>query len=265
MNSGVLLGPVCLLILSAWISMSCSDDKEIPTSSLSSDGWNLVWSDDFNGSTLDRSKWRIREANPGWINNELQRYTARPENVRVENGNLVLEARRDWFNGAEYSSGRVESGAIFTHGKIEARIKLPGGIGTWPAFFLLPTDQTQGWPRMGEFDIMEEVGFDPDTILAAHHSHSAHPIGTIHIPRATEGFHTYSAEWYPDHIDAFVDGVKFFTTWNQNTGTDQWPFNKDYFINLNVAVGGNWGGQHGVDPNIWPRQMLVDYVRLYKR
>lgn len=261
------VGSLCVLALSVLLSSACSRDEQTAVSTTSDDSWNLVWADDFNGPGLDGSKWSIVVADPGWINAELQRYTARPENVRVENGNLVLEQRRDWFNGSEYTSGRIETGGhmSWTYGRIEARIQLPGGVGTWPAFFLLPDDQTLGWPRMGEFDIMEEVGFDQDTIISAHHSQAAHPQAAIHVPGATTGFHVYAAEWYPDHIDSFVDGVKFFTTWKQNIGYDQWPFDKNYHIVLNVAIGGNWGGQHGVDPNIWPRRMLVDYVRVFQK
>lgn len=224
----------------------------------------MVWADDFDGPYLDNSRWSPLERNAGWINNEKQSYNNRSENVRVENGNLVLEARRDYFKGNEYSSGRIHSRIGFQRGRFEARIQLPGGVGTWPAFFLLPNDQTLGWPAMGELDIMEQVGYDPDTVLAAHHSQSVHYTPTTHVPGATTGFHVYAAEWYDDRIDIFVDGKRFFTSYNQNSGNDQWPFHKDFHIVLTLAVGGNWGGIKGVDPNIWPRAMLVDYVRVYQ-
>jgi len=224
--------------------------------------WTPIWNGEFNGSDLDPNYWVKENRDTGWINAEAQSYTDRRENVRTENGNLVLEARRDWAKG-EYTSGRIRSARSFTYGRMEARIQLPGGVGTWPAFFLLPDDQTFGWPKMGELDILEQVGFDPDTVLSAHHSQSVHSTGTRHVPGATTGFHDYAVEWFPDHIDTFVDGQKIFTTRNQNTGYDQWPFNKSYHIVLTLAVGGNWGGQHGIDPNIWPRRMLVDYVRVY--
>lgn len=252
----------------AGFATSCS--QEVPETHSETKGgeggWQLVWSDEFDGPNLDSSKWRIRLAEPGFINNELERYTDRRENVRVENGYLVLEARRDFYQGAEYTSGRVysEGKASWTYGRFEARIKLPGGVGTWPAFYLLPDDFSGGWPTFGELDIMEQVGYDPDTILAAHHSQSVHYTPTINVPGATDGYHIYAAEWFPDHIDVFVDGRKFFTSWNNNSGTGQWPFIKPFHITMNLAVGGHWGGIHGVDPNIWPRQMLVDYVRVYQ-
>ncbi len=231
------------------------------------DSWNLVWSDEFDGPNLDDGKWVREVRDARWINNERQAYTDRPENVRTENGNLVLEGRRDYFKGEEYSSGRVrtEFKASWVEGRIEARMQLPGGIGTWPGFFLLPDDQSLGWPGMGELDIMEEVGYDSDVILAAHHSNSVHDTATRRVPAATTEFHTYAAEWGPERIDIFIDDVRFFTTMNQHTGTDQWPFNKNFHIVLALAIGGNWGGIHGVDNSIWPRQLLVDYVRVYKR
>lgn len=243
---------------------SCADEARESVSETKNGGWQLVWSDDFNGPTLDRSKWGIKVARPGWINNESQYYTERQENIRVENGNLVLEGRRDYFEGHEYSSGRIHSQFGWVKGRFEARMKLPGGVGTWPAFFMLPNDQTLGWPGMGELDIMEQVGFDPDTILAAHHSGSVHYTPTIHVPGATDGFHVYAAEWSDDRIDIFVDGRKFFTSYNQRTGNDQWPFHKPFHIVLALAVGGHWGGMKGIDPNIWPRSLLVDYVRVYQ-
>lgn len=230
-------------------------------------GWTLIWSDEFNGNELDRSKWGVHQAEPGWINAELQKYVDRRENVRVENGHLVLEARRDWFGGAEYTSGRIhtERHASWREVRVEARIQFPSGLGTWPSIFMLPDDQTEGWPKMGEFDIAEYVGWDHEIIRSVLHSQAEHPVATFHVPGMTSQYKTYVMEWFPDHFDTYVEGQKINTFWNWNTGTDQWPFNKNYHIILNFAVGGHFGGMHGVDPNIWPRQMLVDYVRVFKR
>ena len=237
-------------------------------------GWQLVWQDEFDGPGIDFSKWSFEVQGPGWVNNELQNYTNnRWENARVENGHLVIEARRDWFNGHEYSSARLKTQgkASWTYGRFEASIKLPGGWGTWPAFWMMPDNQSRGWPACGEIDIMEEVGYDQDTIHATTHSKlynwksSSQRTATKYVSGVTTGYHTYAIEWYPDHIDAFVDGQKYFTSPNDNTGDDAWPFNKNFHIILNLAVGGDWGGAQGVDPNIWPRQMLVDYVRVYKQ
>ncbi|MDA3893917.1 MAG: family 16 glycosylhydrolase [Salinivirgaceae bacterium] len=244
--------------------------------------WKLKWSDEFNYSgTPDASKWNVDIWDPGNVNNEWQAYTNRSENLRVENGNLVIEARRDWGNGFEYTSGRINSGykGFTTYGRIEARIKLPGGWGTWPAFWMMPNDpSTYGWnddenwywPNCGEIDIMEEVGYDQNTIHGSVHSKAAYfKLGTQRTGHTTTSdvtanYHVFAIEWFEDHIDWFVDDNKYYTVYNDGLGWEWWPFNYDFHVILNLAVGGDWGGAQGVDPNIWPRQMLVDYVRIYE-
>jgi hypothetical protein len=233
-------------------------------------GWRLVWSDEFNGTGLDTSKWSYEVHGPGWVNHELEYYTARPDNVRVENGHLVVEGRHDFYSGSEYSSGRINTAghASWTYGRMEASIQLSGGWGTWPAFWMMPDDFSRGWPACGEIDIMEEVGFDQNSIHGTTHSqkyNSTSTSGSTSNAGVTTGYHLYAAEWYPDRIDFFVDGQKYFTSTNDNTGDDAWPFHKNFYLILNLAIGGDWGGQQGVDPNIWPRQMLVDYVRVYQK
>lgn len=236
--------------------------------------WRLVWSDEFNGSSIDESKWTWEVQGPGWVNHELQNYTNRRwENSRVENGHLVIEGRRDWYNGHEYSSARLKTQgrASWKYGKVEARIKLPGGWGTWPAFWMMPDNQSRGWPACGEIDIMEEVGYNQDSIHATTHSQAynwksnTQRTAATNVGGVTSDYHTYTLEWYPDRIDMFVDGRKYYTSRNDYTGDDAWPFDKNFHIILNLAIGGDWGGAQGVDPNIWPRQMLVDYVRVYQR
>jgi beta-glucanase (GH16 family) len=237
-----------------------------------SNDWRLVWRDEFDGGAIDGNNWAFEQQGPGWVNNERQAYTSRWENARQENGSLVIEARRD-FVGGEYSSARLKTQgkASWTYGRFEARMQLPGGWGTWPAFWLMPEDFSRGWPACGEIDIMEEVGYEQDSIHSTTHSlaynfrnpnqrTSATTVGGV-----TGGFHIYVAEWYPDRIDFFVDGHRFFTSPNDNTGDDAWPFNKPFYVILNLAVGGDWGGAQGIDPGIWPRRLLVDYVRVYQR
>jgi hypothetical protein len=236
--------------------------------------WNLVWSDEFNGSAIDGNKWVFEVHGPGWVNNERQNYTDhRHENARIENGALVIEARRDWFAGHEYSSARLKTQgrASWRYGRVEARIQLPGGWGTWPAFWMMPDDQHRGWPACGEIDIMEEVGYDQDRIHATTHaaaynwqSSQQRTASTI-VGGVTTGFHVYALEWSPNRIDMFVDGVHYYSSTDPGWGDDGWPFNKPFHIILNLAVGGSWGGAQGVDPNIWPRRMLVDWVRVYQR
>ena len=236
--------------------------------------WNLVWSDEFNGSSIDESKWSWEVQQPGWVNNELENYTyRRAENARVENGHLVIEGRHDYYNGYEYSSARLKTQgkASWTYGRVEASIQLPGGWGTWPAFWMMPDDFSRGWPACGELDIMEEVGYDQDGIHATNHSQDynwksgVQRTATTSVSGATTGFHTYAMEWSASQITISVDGGTYFTNNNPNTGDNGWPYDKNFYVILNLAIGGDWGGAQGVDPNTWPKQMLVDYVRVYQR
>ncbi len=237
-------------------------------------GWKLVWSDEFNGSAIDTSKWAFEVQKPGWVNNELQNYTNnRRENARIENGSLVIEGRRDYFNGFEYSSARLKTQgkASWKYRRVEALIKVPTGYGTWPAFWMMPDDFSRGWPACGEIDIMEHVGYDPNVIHATTHANDYNwksgqqRTSTLSVPGAVSDYHVYAMEWYADRIDMFVDGKKYFTSTNNGTGDNAWPFNKNFYIILNLAIGGDWGAAKGVDPNIWPKQMLVDYVRVYQK
>jgi beta-glucanase (GH16 family) len=236
--------------------------------------WRLVWQDEFDGNSLDESKWSYDVQRPGWVNHELENYTyRRPENVRVENGHLVIEGRRDYYQGYEYSSGRIKTNghASWTYGRIEARIQVPGGWGTWPAFWMMPDDFSRGWPACGEIDIMEEVGYDQDNLHATTHSlaynwqRPEQRTSTFHVGGMTTAYHVYAVEWTTEKLDFFVDGTKYFTSPNDHTGDDAWPFHKNFYVILNLAIGGDWGGAQGVDPNTWPRQLLVDYVRVYQK
>ncbi|HET6568203.1 MAG TPA: glycoside hydrolase family 16 protein [Rhodothermales bacterium] len=245
--------------------------------------WEIVWSDEFDYTGVpDSSKWGYDVGGHGWGNQELEYYTeARPENARVEDGHLVIEARRDNWNGHEYTSARLvtKGKGDWTYGRFEARARLPAGLGTWPAIWMLASKQSYGegyWPDNGEIDIMEEVGFDPNVIHGSIHTAAYnHVIGTqktatINVPTSQADFHVYAAEWTPEEIKISVDDSLYFTFKNERlsdpqAGYEQWPFDKPFHLLLNVAVGGSWGGQEGVDPNIWPQRMLVDYVRVYRR
>lgn len=254
--------------------------------------WKLVWSDDFDQPGLpDPSKWDYEE---GFIrNNEAQYYTrARQENARIENGMLVIEARKEVFKNPQYdpqSQGQGRSRrsresaqytsaslttrgkAAWTYGRIEVRAKLPPGHGTWPAIWMLGTDRRAGWPACGEIDIMEFVGFDPGIIHAnIHVKKYNHVLKTgkgsqITISDAAEAFHVYSLEWTPQRLDFFVDDKKYFTFENENTGSDVWPFDKDAYLILNLAIGGAWGGAKGIDDACFPQRYYIDYVRVYQK
>lgn len=227
----------------------------------------LVWSDEFNTpGAPDPAKWGydIGTGSNGWGNNELQYYTNRTENVTVSNGTLKITARRESFGGSAFTSARLLTKNKFTtkYGRIEARIKLPAGAGTWPAFWMLGANiDAVGWPSSGEIDIMEHKGTDEGRIY-----------GTLHYPgrsggnangltkmvqNVTSEFHVYAVEWTATTIKISVDGVEFFNFANNGTV----PFNHEFFILLNVAMGGTFGGV--VDPAFTNSAMEVDYVRVY--
>ena len=248
---------------------SCSQDKK----------WKLIWSDEFTYTGLpDSTKWTAETGGHGWGNNELQYYTAgRKENARVENGLLTIEARKENWEGMKYTSVRLitknkgDPIAIgWQYGKIEVKAKLPKGLGTWPAIWMLGSTTPLKWPDDGEIDIMEHVGFNHGFIHASIHSKKFnHTIGTqktdtIEVKDCSENFHLYSLEWNKDSVKVAVDGNFYFNFENEHSGYDAWPFDNKMFLLLNIAVGGNWGGQKGVDENIWPQQMEIDYVRVYQ-
>jgi beta-glucanase (GH16 family) len=240
--------------------------------------WRLVWSDEFDSPGLpDASTWTYDVGGSGWGNNELQFYSeARRENARVEAGLLIIEARREPLGGRAYSSARLKTRAGWTYGRIEVRAKLPRGRGTWPAIWMLPQKGTYaqgGWPDNGEIDIMEHVGFDPEIVHASVHTRAYNHVDRTQrtaqtpVPGAQDDFHLYAVEWTTERIRGFVDDREYFAFANERLSNSQadwrhWPFDRDFHILLNIAVGGNWGGQKGVDDSIWPQRMEIDYVRV---
>lgn len=232
--------------------------------------YNLVWSDEFNGSTIDSNNWtfEIGTGSGGWGNNELQYYTNRSENARIENGNLVIEARRESYGGMNYTSARLKSQGkkSFKYGRIEARIKLPMGQGLWPAFWTLGSDiSTVSWPRSGEIDIMEHVNNETNTHGVIHweanggHATYGGPSHTIDVTQ----YHVYSVEWTASSIKWFIDGVQFREANIANNINSTEEFHKDHFLLLNMAVGGNWPGSPNASTP-FPAKMYVDYVRVYQ-
>lgn len=236
--------------------------------------WQLVWWDEFDQpGAPDANRWTPEV---GYIrNNEAQYYTAnRSENARVEDGHLVLEARRDQWDGHEYTSASLHTAqtASWTYGRIEVRAKIPTGRGMWPAIWMLGTNIGQvGWPDCGEIDIMENVGYDPRIIHANVHTGAFNHAdgtangGTLEADDPWNDFHTYAIEWYPDRIDFFFDDHRYHRFEKEGTTNDVWPFDAPQYLILNVAVGGGWGGTQGIDDSIFPQQMRVDYVRVYQQ
>lgn len=240
--------------------------------------WKLVWSDEFNYMGLpDSTKWSFetRGNASSWGNNERQFYTdANPSNALVSKGTLKIIARKETVDNKEYTSARLSSAgkAEFQYGKIEARIKLPSGTGVWPAFWMLGQNrQTTGWPDCGEIDIMEHVGYEKDSVHGTIHSGAYnHVKGTqrgraVFINNPYSKFHNYAIEWTPEKIDFLLDGKTYFTFSNEYKTKQEWPFGQPFYMILNLAVGGNWGGKKGIDKKIFPAAMEVDYVRVYQK
>ena len=249
------------------------------------EGWELVWNDEFDGDAIDDQKWNKLLWRPGWVNNELQAYTDRDTNLFVQDDNLVIRALIEpGFFGtdytgtsytADYTSGRLNTAGKgeWTYGRFDTRAKLPKGIGSWPAIWMLGSNiSTVGWPHCGEIDIMEHVGFDEGNIHASihttdyNHVNGTQKSGQVIIPTATDSFHVYSLEWDSTYIRYLVDDEPYFFIYNDSNGDeDKWPFNKPQYIILNLAVGGDWGGAQGIDPTVFPMEMKVDYVRVFEK
>ncbi|EXJ16146.1 glycoside hydrolase family 16 protein [Imhoffiella purpurea] len=242
--------------------------------------WRLVWGDEFEyEGPPDEEKWNIENWPPRRVNNELQSYTDGPENVRVEDGTLVIEAHGDPDEEGVFTSARIHSQSMgaSTYGRFEARIRFPDARGTWSAFWLMPTDpslygwnEEEGWywPNCGEIDIVEHVGYEPEVVHASVHSKGAYfkngnqRTDQIAIPDAADGYHLYAVEWFEDSMEFFVDDLSFFRVDNDGQGWEWWPFDHEFYVILNLAVGGSWGGRQGVDVDAFPQRMLVDYVRI---
>lgn len=245
--------------------------------------YELVWEEEFNGTSLDLTAWNIEVNGGGGGNQEKQYYTDRSENIRVQNGNLEIELRKEEYNNRSYTSGRINTRDkhFFKYGKIEARMKLPSGGGTWPAFWMMGNDiSKRGWPQCGEIDIMEHIGNQPTMVSFALHTVKAN--GTrgnnwsqrIYSENVENEYHTYGIEWLEeedtglDCIYFTYDGERMATkseTFTHKEDNAYWPFNKEFFILLNLAVGGTMGGN--IDDSMFEHDviMYVDWVRVYQR
>ena len=264
----------------------------VRTKKPASENWQLVWSDEFDvDGEPDASKWSANIWPARKVNDEDQAYTARPKNMRVENGLLTLEAHKEDYDDANYTSGRIHSDGKgdFLYGRFEVRAKLPAGKGSWPAIWMLPSDpyrysttcepgeDWQGsstcdaWPNSGEIDIMEHVGYQMNHIHGTVHNEAYYWAkweqrkGRIIIDGVADDFHVYALEWTPDEIRAYVDDTLYFVYINEKSGWESWPYDQPFHLILNVAVGGMWGRSGGgIDDDIFPLEMVVDYARVYE-
>jgi len=279
-----------IILIFPLILISCNNEKNPvknikPTlfpaeecQAASSDGdWVAVWCDEFNGDQIDQSKWNVLDTPWGGGNNEDQYY--HPDNVTVKDGLLEIEAKHQSYGGKQYTSGRLDTKykGDWLYGKVEVRAKIPGGRGTWSAIWMLPTENSYGtWPRSGEIDIMEYVGYDINNIVGTFHTEKFnHNRGTqignsVNMATAEDEFLVYSMIWEPGKIELFVEeefiiSLSYVPGFNQDVPYHQaWPFDKAFHLILNLAIGGNWGGAMGIDNDIFPVSMFVDYVRVYQ-
>ena len=237
--------------------------------------YKLIWYDEFSTKAINSARWTFQTADAGWVNNELQTYV----NGRSPKGTKVAESSEGTLKIYTFKEGdKVYSARMygrksvgFKYGYIEARIKLPKGKGTWPAWWMFPVDSSN-WPACGEIDIMEEVGVDPNRVsssihcLAYNHPNHTQKTHEMYCVGAEDGFHIYAIEWTEDYIRTYVDGIEqlYFENDHQDN-IDTWPFNKPFFLILNVAWGGDWGGYAGVDELALPLTMEIDYVRVWQK
>ena len=268
------------IFLPVIIFFGCAIDKKDNQQSKSN--WKLVWSDEFNYEGLpDPQKWNYDVGNGcptlcGWGNNELQYYTRDSlKNARVADGILTIEVHQEKIGESDYSSAKLVTRGIqdWKYGRFEIRAKLPTSRGVWSAIWMMPTDPSKygGWPKCGEIDIMENVGYDPDTVEASAHTGAYYfTVGTqkhdrIAVPDCDEVFHDYVLEWEEEEYRVFVDNTLYFTFKNEGTGFMEWPFDQQFYLILNIAYGGNWGAAMGLEPEKLPQRMEVGYVRVYEK
>ncbi|WP_347839557.1 glycoside hydrolase family 16 protein [uncultured Draconibacterium sp.] len=269
----IALGLACIMSCGNRTNKNTSTSNQAPPAE-----YQLVWSDEFDGSGLpDSTKWGYdTEGNDhGWGNNEAQFYTTkRQQNSKVENGMLHITALKESFHDKEYTSARLFTKTDWKYGRFETRAKLPAGRGTWAAIWMMPggwSFNDGNWPDVGEFDIMEHVGHDPGVIHASAHSRDyqwqkgTQQTDTMHVADAIETFHTYTWEWSPNTVKAYVDDELYFEYKNEGLGESKWPYEKPFYLILNVAVGGAWGSMKGIDDTAFPQTMEVDYVRVYQK
>ena len=230
----------------------------------------LVWADEFDGNELNQDHWSliVGDGCPqlcGWGNDELQVYT--DQNHRIENGMLYIKAERE---REHYTSTRINTKGkkAFQYGRFEVRAKLAVGKGVWPAFWLLGTNIDQvGWPLCVEIDVLEYVGRSPQEIFTSLHTLAGHgdyaSTKTTRIENIEEGFHVYAADWNKDQIAFYVDGENVFTFAPKDKNQEIWPFNQPFYLLVNLAVGGNFGGKEVVH-TVFPQEFVIDYIRVYQ-
>lgn len=265
-------GSVIIKAGSERVTIPVTQEAGPPSEIVGPAGYELVWNDEFNQGDKPGSEWWYETGGGGWGNNELQTYVNGSQGSEqlavVNNGILSITAKK--IEGTVYSI-RMNTNKGWTYGYFEARIKVATGKGAWSAFWMMPKNFT-AWPDDGEIDIMEHVGYDPTKVHASIHCKSYnHTIGTQRtanrtVSSAQTEFHVYAVEWTTDYIKGYVDGVNYFTFTNDKANNpNTWPFNDPFYLKLNLAWGGNWGGAQGIDESALPATYQIDYVRVFQK
>lgn len=237
--------------------------------------WKLKWYDEFNYHGLpDSTKWNYEE---GYVrNDELQYYTkARLRNCEVKNGNLIINCRKENYNDFKFTSASLNNKGKgdFLYGKVEIRAQIPASRGTLAALWMLPTKKEYGdWLKSGEIDLVERAGYDPEKLHFTIHTEAFNEFARTKQGSILEtgekqkeaNFHIYSMEWYPDKLQFFLDGQKVFQFDKQRGDYKQWPFDKPFYLIMNLALGGPWAGRQGIDEYALPQKLVIDYVRIYE-
>lgn len=271
------------LVLLAAAAQSLSANNYAINEPMPAHSAKLLWSDEFDEKSLDMSKWSFDTSRNkvGWYNGELEYYSAdRPENLRLENGHLIIELRKDpeqlrklpdWGK-QKYSSAKIQTKdkVAFRTGFVEVSAKLPCARGTWPAIWMMPQGDTP-WPEGGEIDILEQVGSQPNVAHATLHTALFNHMrgngrgAETPVPTACSAFHRYQLAWTPNSITMGVDDHAYMRVKNdQPGGRGAWPFDSPFYLILNLAIGGNWAAAKGIDDAALPQQMDVDYVRVWE-
>jgi beta-glucanase (GH16 family) len=242
-------------------------------------GWPLVWNDEFEGTEIDLSKWDYDIGGHGFGNNEWQYYTTEKKNAYVEDGKLIIKAIKEQYEGMQYSSAKLitRGKADWTYGRFEFRAKLPVGKGIWPAIWMMPTDMLKygTWPSCGEIDIMEYLGHAPDTVYGTLHMGNPHYYrgGNVKLASGSfaDDFHVFALEWTPTEMRWYVDDRMYYSMNDWFTRTSELeeeapfpaPFDRPFYLQLNLAVGGNWPG-YPDDSTEFPQTLEIDYIRIYQ-
>jgi len=252
---------------------SCMDNSKIVTkekNGILKNNYRLVWHENFEGEVLDTNKWNIEIREPGWVNNELQAYTNRIENLVIEDNNLIIKTIKEKFKAASYTSGRINTSdkLEWKYGRFEIRAKIPKTKGVWPAIWLLSESiAEEGWPKCGEIDIMEHIN-NEDIIYGTIHSEEYNHMtdtqigGNTTIVNLDENFHTFGLEWDENSLVWFIDDKIYHRVNKKDYFKNDWPFDNKYFLILNQAIGGFWPGDP--DNNFTSTEFIIDWIKVFQ-